>query len=105
MMDRYQQIVLASRSTRTSVAENFRLASGPIPVPADGEILARARYLSLDPHNERPGLTLGRPVAIPGGVSEGQVAGWMRHSKIATIYLETKMGAPEASQSTERRSQ
>jgi hypothetical protein len=49
------------------------LESGPIPVPADGEILARARYLSLDPYNERPGLTLGRPVVIPGGVSEGQV--------------------------------
>jgi NADPH-dependent curcumin reductase len=50
MMDRYQQIVLASRPTGAPVAEDFRLESGPIPVPADGEILVRARYLSLDPY-------------------------------------------------------
>jgi NADPH-dependent curcumin reductase len=50
MMDRYQQIVLASRPTGAPVAENFRLESGPMPVPAGGEILIRARYLSLDPY-------------------------------------------------------
>jgi hypothetical protein len=50
MMDRYQQIVLASRPTGVPVAENFRLESGPMPVPAGGEILVRARYLSLDPY-------------------------------------------------------
>jgi NADPH-dependent curcumin reductase CurA len=50
MMDRYQQIVLASRSTGAPVAENFRLESGPMPVPAGGEILVRARYLSLNPY-------------------------------------------------------
>jgi NADPH-dependent curcumin reductase CurA len=50
MMDRYQQIVLASRPTGAPVAENFRLESGPMPVPTDGEILVRAHYLSLDPY-------------------------------------------------------
>jgi hypothetical protein len=50
MMDHYQQIILASRPTGAPVAENFRLESGPTPVPADGEILVRARYLSLDPY-------------------------------------------------------
>src|ERR1700692_3686222 len=49
-MDDYQQIVLASRPTGAPVAENFRLESRPMPVPADGEILVRARYLSLDPY-------------------------------------------------------
>jgi NADPH-dependent curcumin reductase len=44
MMDRYQQIVLASRPTGAPVAKNFRLESGPIPAPAGGEILVRARY-------------------------------------------------------------
>ena len=36
-MDRYQQIVLASRPTGAPVAENFRLESGPMPVPTHGE--------------------------------------------------------------------
>jgi NADPH-dependent curcumin reductase len=49
-MDRYQQIVLASRPTGAPVAENFRLESGPTPVLADGAVLVRARYLSLDPY-------------------------------------------------------
>jgi NADPH-dependent curcumin reductase len=49
-MDRYQQSVLASRPTGAPVAENFRLESGPMPVPTEGEILVRARYLSLDPY-------------------------------------------------------
>ena len=49
-MNHYQQIVLASRPTGAPVAENFRLESRPMPVPAEGEILVRARYLSLDPY-------------------------------------------------------
>ena len=49
-MNHYQQIVLASRPTGAPVAENFRLESRPMPVPADGEILVHARYLSLDPY-------------------------------------------------------
>jgi NADPH-dependent curcumin reductase CurA len=50
MMDHFQQIVLASRPTGAPVAENFRLESRPIPEAAEGEILVRARYLSLDPY-------------------------------------------------------
>jgi NADPH-dependent curcumin reductase CurA len=49
-MNHYQQIVLASRPTGAPVAENFRLESRPMPVPGDGELLVRARYLSLDPY-------------------------------------------------------
>jgi NADPH-dependent curcumin reductase CurA len=50
MTDHYHQIVLASRPTGAPVAENFRLESGQMPIPTDGEILVRARYLSLDPY-------------------------------------------------------
>jgi hypothetical protein len=49
-MNHYQQIVLASRPIGAPVSENFRLESRPMPVPADGEILVRAHYLSLDPY-------------------------------------------------------
>ena len=50
-MNHYQQVVLASRPTGAPVAENFRLESRPMPVPVEGEILVRARYLSLDPES------------------------------------------------------
>jgi NADPH-dependent curcumin reductase CurA len=50
MMKDYQQIVLASRPTGEPVAENFRLERRPMPIPADGELLVQARYLSLDPY-------------------------------------------------------
>ena len=49
-MDSYQQIVLASRPTGAPQPENFRLENGPMPVAADGQLLVRTRYLSLDPY-------------------------------------------------------
>jgi NADPH-dependent curcumin reductase CurA len=74
MMDRYQQIVLASRPTGVPVAENFRLETGPMPVPTDGEILVRARYLSLDPYMRgrmSAAKSYARPVEI-GEPMEGE---------------------------------
>ena len=64
MMDRYQQIVLASRPTGAPVAENFCLESDSMPVPSDGEILVRARYLSLDPYM-RGRMNAAKPYAKP----------------------------------------
>jgi hypothetical protein len=74
MMDLYQQIVLASRPTGVPVAENFRLETGPMPVPTDGEILVRARYLSLDPYMRgrmSAAKSYARPVEI-GEPMEGE---------------------------------
>lgn len=45
-----QRIVLASRPHGEPTADNFRLESLPLPVPADGELLLRVLYLSLDPY-------------------------------------------------------
>jgi NADPH-dependent curcumin reductase CurA len=74
MMNHYQQIVLASRPTGAPVAENFRLESRPMPVPADGEILVRARYLSLDPYMRgrmSDAKSYAKPVEI-GAAVEGE---------------------------------
>jgi len=68
-MTDYQQIVLASRPTREPVAENFRLERGPMPIPADGEILVQARYLSLDPYM-RGRMSDARSYAIPVEIGE-----------------------------------
>ncbi|MEH6733854.1 MAG: NADP-dependent oxidoreductase [Shewanella sp.] len=45
-----RRIVLASRPQGEPVANNFRLETVNKPVPAEGEVLLRAVYLSLDPY-------------------------------------------------------
>ncbi|HEX7984393.1 MAG TPA: NADP-dependent oxidoreductase [Duganella sp.] len=46
----YQRIVLASRPQGPVLPENFRLEAVPTPELADGELLIRNHYLSLDPY-------------------------------------------------------
>lgn len=43
-------IVLNSRPVGAPTADNFRLRETALPVPADGELLLRTLYLSLDPY-------------------------------------------------------
>jgi NADPH-dependent curcumin reductase CurA len=45
-----QQILLVSRPQAEPSAENFRLVTSPIPDLADGQVLVRNRWLSLDPY-------------------------------------------------------
>ncbi len=45
-----QRIVLASRPTGPVTPDNFRLESVPVPEPAEGQLLVRVHYLSLDPY-------------------------------------------------------
>ena len=42
--------VLASRPQGAPVAENFRLETQPVPAPAEGRLLLRTVWLSLDPY-------------------------------------------------------
>ncbi|WP_209717015.1 NADP-dependent oxidoreductase [Duganella sp. 1411] len=46
----YQRIVLTSRPQGPVLPENFRLETVPTPALADGELLIRNHYLSLDPY-------------------------------------------------------
>jgi hypothetical protein len=48
--DRNRRIVLASRPTGTPTPSSFRLEEGAVPVPAQGQVLLRTVYLSLDPY-------------------------------------------------------
>jgi NADPH-dependent curcumin reductase len=44
------RILLASRPHGEPASGNFRTESGPLPEPAEGEVLLRTIYLSLDPY-------------------------------------------------------
>ena len=46
----FQRIVLASRPAAHVTPDNFRLETVPVPQPAEGEVLVRVHYLSLDPY-------------------------------------------------------
>src|SRR5438552_3407288 len=45
-----KQILLASRPQGEASTANFRLVETPLPAIADGQVLVRHRYLSLDPY-------------------------------------------------------
>jgi len=46
----YQRIVLAARPRGPVAPENFRLETVPLPELAEGQVLVRNHYLSLDPY-------------------------------------------------------
>ena len=50
MTDHMQRITLASRPTAAPTPDNFKLDTGPIPEPGEGEVLVRVHYMSLDPY-------------------------------------------------------
>src|ERR1700757_3536045 len=68
------RIVLASRPVGEPKASDFRIETCPIPRPADGQVLLRTIWLSLDPYmrgrmSDAP--SYAAPVPI-GGVMEGE---------------------------------
>jgi len=78
-METINQIILVSRPTGAPVPANFALASAPMPVPGDGEILVKMRVGSVDPAirgflDDRPSylppVALGAPI---NGMSLGEV--------------------------------
>jgi hypothetical protein len=74
-MDAYRQIVLASRPTGMPRLDNFRLETGVLPAPAEGQLLVRAHYLSLDPYMRgrmNDAQSYAAPVEL-GQVMEGEV--------------------------------
>ena len=80
MTDLNPRILLARRPKGPPVPEDFRFDAAPIPDPAEGEVLIRHRFLSLDPYQRGrmdDAKSYAKPVEI-GGVMEcgavGQVA-------------------------------
>jgi NADPH-dependent curcumin reductase CurA len=71
------RVLLASRPHGEPTADNFRIDSGPLPTPADGEVLLRTIYLSLDPYmrgrmSDAPSYTA--PVEVGAVMGAGTVS-------------------------------
>jgi NADPH-dependent curcumin reductase CurA len=71
-----QQIVLASRPTGEATVDNFRLQSSTVDPDAlaDGQVLVRNHYLSLDPYM-RGRMNEGRSYAQPQPLGEVMIGG------------------------------
>lgn len=69
-----QRVVLASRPVGEPVAANFRLETVSVPEPAQGEVLLRVRYLSLDPYM-RGRMSDARSYAKPVAIGDVMVGG------------------------------
>ena len=103
MTERYRRVVLARRPRGLPVADDFDLLESDVPEPAEGEVLTRTIYLTLDPYMrgmmddaesyDDPiplggvivGATVGEVVASRhGGLSEGDIVevhgGWRSHA-------------------------
>jgi NADPH-dependent curcumin reductase CurA len=74
MTSTYQRIVLASRPKGEVSAENFRLETMPVPDLADGEVLIRNHYLSLDPYM-RMRMEDVKSYAAPQAIGETMIGG------------------------------
>lgn len=76
MNNEMQRITLASRPHGVPVNENFGLETGPVPTPADGEVLVRVHYMSLDPYMRgrmNDAKSYAAPVPIGGTMEAGGV--------------------------------
>ena len=69
-----QQILLASRPAGEPTVDNFRLVEVPLPALAEGQVLVRHHYLSLDPYM-RGRMNEGRSYAAPQPLDAVMIGG------------------------------
>lgn len=74
MSDTYKRIVLASRPSGAVSPDNFRLEQVPVSELADGQVLVRNHYLSLDPYM-RGRMNEGKSYATPQPLNEVMIGG------------------------------
>jgi NADPH-dependent curcumin reductase CurA len=70
----YQRIVLASRPSGAVEASNFRLETAEVPALAEGQVLVRNHYLSLDPYM-RGRMSDAKSYAAPQPLNETMIGG------------------------------
>jgi NADPH-dependent curcumin reductase CurA len=83
MDNRNLQVLLKRRPTGAPTTDDFEIVDGPVPDLADGEIVVRGIYLSLDPYM-RGRMSASRSYAKPvdiGAVMEGRVVGQVARSR------------------------
>jgi NADPH-dependent curcumin reductase CurA len=83
MENRNRQVLLKRRPTGAPTSTDFEITDAPLPDPAEGEVLVRGIYLSLDPYmrgrisGQR---SYARSVDV-GAVMEGRVVGEVERSR------------------------
>src|SRR5271169_4511484 len=83
MANQNRQVLLKRRPTGMPTTTDFDIADAPVPDPAEGEVLVRGIYLSLDPYM-RGRISAARSYAKPveiGAVMEGRVVGQVARSR------------------------
>jgi len=83
MENQNRQVRLKRRPTGAPATDDFEIVDAPIPDPADGGVLVRGIYLSLDPYM-RGRMSAARSYAKPvdvGAVMEGRVVGRIARSR------------------------
>ena len=88
-----RQILLASRPTGEPVADNFKLVETPVAPLADGQVLVRHHFLSLDPYM-RGRMSDAKSYAAPqplGEVMIGGTAGEVVESRNANFKAGDKV--------------
>lgn len=92
-----RQFLLSSRPTGEATADNFKMVSKEIPALADGQVLVRHHYLSLDPYM-RGRMNDAKSYAAPQALNEVMIGGTAgnvvesRHAAFAAGDLVVGMG-------------
>ena len=92
-----RRIVLASRPTAAASEDNFRLETVPVPELADGQVLVRHHFLSLDPYM-RGRMSDRKSYAPPQPIGEVMIGGTVgevlasRHADFAAGDTVVSMG-------------
>ncbi len=79
-----RQILLASRPVGEPVAENFRLVETPVAPLADGQVLVRHHFLSLDPYM-RGRMSDAKSYAAPQPLNMPKDGGGLKKETLATL--------------------
>ncbi len=83
MDNQNRQVLLKQRPNGMPSAADFAIVDAPMPDPAEGEVLVRGIYLSLDPYMRgriSAARSYAKPVAV-GAVMEGRVVGQVARSR------------------------
>jgi NADPH-dependent curcumin reductase len=84
-----RQVILSSRPTREAAADNFRMIATEVPALADGQVLVKHSYLSLDPYM-RGRMSDAKSYAPPQPLNEVMIGGTVgevvesRHASFAS---------------------
>ncbi|MFI4923683.1 MAG: NADP-dependent oxidoreductase [Vicinamibacteria bacterium] len=92
-MTRNRQVLLASRPQGPVTEQNFRIVDAPLRAPADGEVLVRNEWLSLDPYM-RGRMSDAKSYVPPAKLDEpmtGQTVGEVLESRDARFKAGDKV--------------